>query len=379
MLKWVQSGISAVTGMAEPEYGPEYIHSITDTVKDKQPFTEATAEDFKWQKPESTNVETQTFYFTDLNQGLIGFAQVIHSNIIGMITTAQFTFKIYNTKTAEQIWTSTKLEDFVIKGANIYAKNLSIELSEDGSTFHIVSKVNPESEVDLTITKVAPAAKIGKDGTTIYGDNIEEPWGTMRHVFWPRNTVTGEIKSTKEGSSTGQTFKIDGKSMFVMAMQGMKPHHAAAKWNFLNFQGEKASVVLMEFTTPKSYASTTVSVAFVSSDEGIIATSVKNDCKHLNTKPDGEVGWDVPQALEFDLHGVNTSNEPVEAKITGDLILVERVDVMAEIPQFVKNIVSGVAGTKPYVYQFWNDFTLEVGDIKETSIGYAETTFITLE
>ncbi|CDR46496.1 CYFA0S23e01574g1_1 [Cyberlindnera fabianii] len=386
MLKWVQGGISAVTGIAEPEYGPDHIHSITETVKDKQPFTEATREDFHWIAPSYTNVETQTFYFTDLKKGLLGFAQVIHSNVVGVHTTAQFTFKIYNTNTKQQIWTSTKLEDFVIKGNNFYAKNLQIELANDKDEYRLISKVNPESIVDLTFTKLAPAAKIGTNGTTVYGPSLEDQWGTMRHLFWPRNNVKGSIKSTDPESGKETEFDIDGKSMFVMAMQGMKPHHAAATWNFLNFHGEKLSCVLMEFTTPKSYASTKVTLAFVANDEGIVCASINNDSLHQKIQPDEEVGWPKPSAIEFDIHGVDPAatdaevaegKKTVEAKVSGDLTLIERVDVMAEIPQFVKNIVSGVAGTKPYIYQFWEKMSIECGDVKESGLGYVETTFIT--
>jgi hypothetical protein len=376
MLKWVQGGISAVTGIAEPEYGPEFIHSITDSVKDQEPFTEATDEDFEWLNPSSTNVETQTFYFDDLDQGFIGFAQVIHSNVIGLHTTAQFTFKIFNTKSGKQIWTSTKLEDFMIRGNNFYAKDLAIELEND--IYHIVSNVTEESKVDLYFKRLAPASKIGKDGTSIYGDNVEEPWGTMRHVFWPRNEVHGSIKSTDPETNEYKEFEIKGLSMFVMALQGMKPHHAAASWNFLNFHSKNVSAVVMEFTTPKSYASTKVSIAFVSNDNGILSVSVNNDVNHLGVNID-EVGWPQPSGIEFNLHGVDSKNKDIsrDVKIYGDLKLIERVDVMHEIPAFVKNIVSGVAGTKPYIYQFWNDMTIEFGDFKETSIGYVETTFIT--
>lgn len=368
-----------MTGIAEPEYGPEYIHSITDSVKNKQPFTEATREDFEWLSPGSTNVETQNFYFTDIDAGYTGFAQVIHSTIVGIHTTAQFTFKIYNNKTKEQIWTSTKLEDFVIKGNNFYAKNLQIELSEDGTEYHLISRVTEESIVDLTFNRLAPAAKIGKDGKTVYGDNIEEPWGSMRHVFWPRNKVTGEI------ITSGTTIKINGYSLVIMALQGMKPHHAAASWNFLNFHSKSVSAVVMEFTTPKSYAATKVSLAFIANDEGIIAVSVNNDIVHQKVEID-EIGWPKPNAIEFNLHGVDpkatdeevaSNAKPVEVKVYGDLHLMERVDVMHEIPAFVKNIVSGVAGTKPYIYQYCDDLTIEVGDVKETSIAWVETTFIT--
>ena len=50
MLKWIKGGISAVTGMAEPEYGKDYIHSVADRVKNKQPYRETSREDFFWQQ-----------------------------------------------------------------------------------------------------------------------------------------------------------------------------------------------------------------------------------------------------------------------------------------------------------------------------------------
>jgi len=40
--------------------------------------------------------------------------------------------------------------------------------------------------------------------------------------------------------------------------------------------------------------------------------------------------------------------------------LIEKVDVMAEIPAFVKAVVSYVAGTKPYIYQWLNPATLKI-------------------
>lgn len=381
MFKWVQGGLSAVTGIAEPEYGPDYIHSVTDSVRDSQPFSKATLEDFHWVAPNFTNVETQTFYFTDLEKGLLGFAQVIHSNVVGIHTTAQFTFKVFNTKTGKQTWTSTKLEDFVIKGENFYAKDLKIEYDDASRSFHVVSNVNEDSIVDLTFVRVVEPTKIGKDGTTYYGDDVENPWGIMRHVFWPRNKVTGSIKTAQE------TFEIDGYSMFVMAIQGMKPHHAAATWNFLNYHSKDHSVVVMEFTTPKSYATTKVSVAIISNNEKVIATSIDNEVIHEKTHVDEEIGWPEPNAITFKLNGIDTAatDEEIKSqtfkkfntKVSGDLTLIERVDVMNEIPTFVKNIVSGVVGTKPYIYQYWNPMTLEINDdIKETSTGYVETTFI---
>lgn len=373
MLKWVQSGLSAVAGTAEPEYGREAIHPITDTVNNESKcYRETTIEDFGWIQPTSTNVETQTFYFSCLKTGYLGFAQVIHSNVMGVHTTAQFTFRLFNFKGKEKdnLWTSTKLEDFRCEGSNFYANELSIELDKDNTLYRLKSSVNKDSVVDLTVVKLVPGVIFGENGTTYYGDDLANPWGSMRHLFWPRCSVTGTVKSGDK------VFEIEGFTMFVMAMQGMKPHHAAKAWNFLNFQSESHSAVQMEFTTPRSYANTKVNIAILTSNDKILSCSVNNEIVHENAEVD-EVGWPVPKSITFNFEGVSDDNKKVVGKVHGALkTLVERVDVMAEIPQFIKNIASGVAGTRPYIYQFCNDMEIEIDGTKESGVSYSEATFI---
>lgn len=373
MLKWVQSGLSAVAGTAEPEYGREAIHTVVDTINngDCPVSRDTTIADFNWLHPDYTNVETQTFYFLDLTSGYTGFAQVIHSNLMGLKTTAQFTFRLYNNKTGAEdehcVWTLTALENFRTDGSNFYADGVSIEHSGD-DTFVLKSTVNAESEVNLTMKRLTPGVIFGKDGLTYYGDDVNAPWGSMRHVFWPRCSVTGTIK-LKNG-----TVDINGYTMFVMAMQGMKPHHAAKAWNFLNFQSDDFSAVQMEFTTPVSYALTKVNVAILTDKNLIIATSIDNEIVHEDAEQD-DVGWNVPKAITFNFKG--SDGKLTVATVSGPIkALVERVDVMAEIPQLIKNIVSGIAGAKPYIYQFCNTLTLEYDGKKVPGTAFNEVTFI---
>ncbi|KAK6457511.1 oxidative stress survival, Svf1-like protein [Scheffersomyces xylosifermentans] len=381
MLKWVQSGLSAVAGTAEPEYGKEAIQPVTEAiVKGEVPVSrETTIEDFHWSELGSTTVETQTFYFTDLKNGFAGFAQVIHSSIMGVHTTAQFTFRLFHwdeNKTTDNIWTSTKLIDFRTEGANFYAQNLSIELDKENTTYKLKSSVTEESVVELTVTRLVPGVIFGKNGTTNYGEDRENPWGSMRHLFWPRCTVVGTVTTPK------QTFDISGYTMFVMALQGMKPHHAAKSWNFINFHSPNYSALQMEFTTPVSYGCTKVNVGVISSNDKILHTSVNNVVVHEDLKEDETVGWFVPQSIIFKYLEDKKEEEPkdddkVVGSVSGKLTtLVERVDVMAEIPQMIKTIVNNVAGAKPYIYQYCNDFEIEIDGKKESGVGFSEVTFI---
>jgi Svf1-like N-terminal lipocalin domain len=105
---------------------------------------------------------------------------------------------------------------------SFFADGCAVELSEDGRTFTIKSATNEASLVNLKITQVAPGFKAGKDGTSYFGTDMKNPWGSMRHVFWPRCKAEGTI-TTKDGA-----IDFTGRALFIHALQGMKPHHAGA-------------------------------------------------------------------------------------------------------------------------------------------------------
>ena len=70
-----------MAGTQEPIYGPSAIRSVAQEAEAaKTPYTELTRNDLKWQEMDTTNVETQTFYFV-ADSGHIAIAQVIYNNI----------------------------------------------------------------------------------------------------------------------------------------------------------------------------------------------------------------------------------------------------------------------------------------------------------
>jgi hypothetical protein len=183
-------------------------------------------------------------------------------------------------------------------------------------------------------------------------------------------------------AENGEPVKIDfsGSAMLVMALQAMKPHHAAAKWNFVNFQGPTMCAVMMEFTTPPSYGSSKVNVSGIVTDGEIIAASTCGTVEHLKTQLDEEAGWPEPTDAKF-VWKSSKHGKDVEAVIEGPLgDRIDRVDVMAEVPAFIKKIASSAAGTKPYIYQYSKQMTLKVkiGDrvIEEEGKFFGEATYI---
>lgn len=258
---------------------------------------------------------------------------------------------------------------------NFYAENCAVELSADGNTYTIKSMTNQSSIVNLTITRKAPGFQVGKDGKTYYGTDPKNPWGSMRHAFWPQNNLEGSIM-TKEGP-----VDFAGKCLFIHALQGMKPHHAAAKWNFCDFMSPTFSAIMMDYTTPPSYGSTVVNVGGLVKDGEILCAGSSNTVTHTDVKGDSENDWPEPGAVKFTWTGKTKDGKPVEAILEDSLgERIDRVDVMAEVPGFVKNIVAAAAGTKPYIYQYARPMTLKVktGDEETSEQGtlFMEATFI---
>ena len=265
----------------------------------------------------------------------------------GIRTSSQFNCKIFS-EDKNHLWCSTTLDNVDISADknNFYADDLAVELSEDGNSYTIKSANDERAIVNLTISKAAPAWHAGTTGKTLFGTDLENPWGSMRHAFWPRCRAEGTI-TTKDGA-----VDFAGKALHIYCLQGMKPHHAAASWTFADFQGPTYSAIMMQFTTPPSYGSTTVNVACIAKDDNLIMANSSGTSTHISVRDDPENEWPEPETANFTWKGETKDSKAVEGVIEGPLgVRTDKVDVMAEVPVFLKKIVGGVVGTKPYIYQ----------------------------
>lgn len=267
----------------------------------------------------------------------------------GIHTTCQFNSKVfYLDESKPHLWCSTPLhnQDFSEDKTNFYADDCAVELSEDGTSYTIKSMNDQRSIVNIKVTRTAPGFVAGKSGKTLYGTDLSNPWGSMRHAFWPRCVAEGTI-TTPDGP-----IDFSGKAFYAFALQGMKPHHAAANWTFADFQSPSYSAVMMQFTTPPSYGTTTVNVGGIAKDGELVCAGVANEAVHTKSKPDSENEWPEPEELRLTWNGTTKDGKTVEAILEGPLeTRLDKVDVMAEVPGFVKKIVAGAAGTKPWIYQ----------------------------
>lgn len=141
----------------------------------------------------------------------------------GLHVTAQFNTKVlFHAREKAPLWASDPIPSwsFGEDKTSFLSDQCQVRLSDESDSYSIKSSLNQSSKVDLKVVRLAPGFVAGKDGTSYFGPDQQNPWGSMRHAFWPRCKVEGTI-TTSSG-----VIDLTGLGSFVHALQGMKPHHA---------------------------------------------------------------------------------------------------------------------------------------------------------
>jgi len=318
--------------------------------------------------------------------------------------TIQFTFKIFNPKTGDKLWKSVNVTNFVTPPPGLdkhssKSDQYSITYktnpgSDTPESYSIRANLDNEVQISLEFVRSAsiPGFKIGKGpkgGFSYFGTDQAKPDGYVVHRFWPRVNVKGIIVAK------GKALSVNGPGMFVNAIQGMRPNLVASRWNFGYFQSDEhggVSAILMDFVTTDDYGKAGSGSGFVTTSVGTVVVGGKlaavtaetkwggeaypedstiiSRALHLNPQLDPDTSYAAPTGLTFRLAGpsiVADAPGTVDATLTVDLGnpqaykgLVEKVDVLAEIPYVIKTVVNYVAGTKPYIYQWQNPASIVI-------------------
>ncbi|KAJ7707702.1 oxidative stress survival Svf1-like protein [Mycena rosella] len=353
----------------------------------KEAFGQLEAKDTEWLCPGGFSTETQVFY-TIGDDGTFLICQIIHSAVGVWYPTIQFTCKVYDPKSKDKTWRrSSKADEFSVT-------HKSAPDSEYPESYTIRANLSTDLQISLEVSrpKLIPGFKIGqgeKGGYSYFGPDPLKP----------------------------EAISIQGPGMFIHAIQGMRPNLVASSWNFANFQSPQqggVSAIQMEFKTLENYGrkgstsgGVVVSIGSLVVGDKLAAVTaethwpdeesspdaaIKSRAVHLKPYSDTETGYQAPSELAFEWAAPSLLAESpgaYAAKVQVDVGdnehpkgLVEKVDVLAEIPRVIKLAVNYVAGTKPYIYQWLNPATLtligpEAGQSAEIEgTLYAEATFI---
>lgn len=274
-------------------------------------------------------------------------------------------------------------------------------------TYTVSAKYNDSIQVQFTVERCprAPGWKIGSDprgGLTYFGAQTGKPSaspdltagydGYVVHRFWPRCTVKGTV--IHKGAAKDLS---GGRAIFIHAIQGMRPNLIASRWNFANFQtvpsspdGEDpdgVSLTLMELTTVAGMgygAPSKVTVGSVVVNDRLVAVvagpkmipTVEAEATHQEPLIlDPETEYRAPSSIKYDWQGPSLLAVPDGTAAVANALpatkaelifqaadeqakdgsyttngLIEKVDVMAQIPYLVKKVIAAVAGARPYIY-----------------------------
>lgn len=395
-------------------------------VQNVWPVTESTAgqgfgrlsdDDTKWACTTGQGFKTETqVWYTILPDGAWVMVQVIwsYTGIMFVPATSQMTFKYYNPTTKQATWKSVNVGSWKPDGRGCKSDHFDIKHTGTAAgeeSYAITANLDKTVQITATFTRPsdAPGFKYGqgeKGGFSYLGKDKTD--GFVIHRFHPLVQSTGTLVLD------GKVIDLAGEACFIHAIQGMRPDSLASRWNFAFFTsgGGKAEsklgkvrAISMEFATTDSYGPkgaksgrTVVSVGAVYSSalgQPLIAvgqTSVPTDpsafpsksgevcsATQLNPIKDSFTGYSAPGGIEFAWAGKQTEGGKgqVEAKVHVDKLgitdgeggLIEKVDVLAEIPYVIRKTLAAVTGTKPYIYQYLNPTTLNVKvDGEETPV-----------
>jgi len=195
----------------------------------------------------------------------------------------------------------------------------------------------------------------------------------------------------------------------------MRPNLVASSWNFLDFQSDElggVSFIQMEFTTTDAHGRTGSGSGYVTTNVGSLvindklvsvsgetkwpgeksSTALYSRAEHKETHYDPDTSYKPPRILSFTFDGQTLDKESLNASLEVDVGtqdapkgLIQKVDVLAEIPYVLRKFVNVVAGTKPYIYQWNNPGVLSVsgptsllgsGKAEIKGICYNEATYL---
>ncbi|CAB4394175.1 oxidative stress survival, Svf1-like protein [Rhizophagus irregularis] len=346
------------------------LHVAGDLAKDSL-YSDVAPKDLEWTLASGSSTETQTFYLAT-NEGHFAFVQMIHSNIGLWNPTIQFTSRFFGN--GVNTFKSVNMTNFTLSPdrRSASANNMSIKLNPECNKY-AVNLTHKELIVSFEFERIDRGFKIG-GGKTYFGQDKSS--GFVEHKFWPKGNVKGNMVVD------GRAFDVTGVGLFVHAIQGMRPHLIASRWNFVNFQSDVASLSMCEFETTPNYGSKKINQGSLVVNNKLVGVSVKNMAQFLETSLDPETKYKVPTKIKYTWEGKTLETDEdfsafLEIKLD---VLMDKIDVLNEVPYFLKKIVQAFVA-KPYVYQWFNEAEahVKIGENEElTAKGklFSECSFI---
>ncbi|KAJ3219309.1 putative cell survival pathways protein [Dinochytrium kinnereticum] len=318
-------------------------------------------DDLKWVMEPSSTTEGQTFYMT-LDNGVFMFVQAVYSTM-GLSPSVQLTIKIYNlpggkekTKALSFGGGSFKLSEDRL---SVDCEQISIKFDSNTLQYRVVFNASSDCTMDFTFKPESEFFKVNDGRFLFTGDPAG---GYVSAQFLPRASISGSM------TIDGKPYDLSGLGLYCHAIQN-KPQ-CIGKWNFINFQGKDASMMIYEFEMPadSGYAFDVISVGAIVKDKRILAVTTDNRVIHTKREYDDFSGYQIPEEVNLTWNGTTTNgtNKPIKVEITQECkTMYAKIDVLSELPFLLRKFIQTFI-TSPFLYQWVEDLTAKVTVGEET-------------
>ncbi|KAI8853374.1 oxidative stress survival, Svf1-like protein [Chytridium lagenaria] len=321
--------------------------------------TKVELDDLKWVLEPSSTTEGQTFYFT-LDNGIFMFVQAVYSTM-GLSASVQLTTKIYNlpgggekTKAISHGGGSFKVSEDRL---SVECEQITIKLDPQTLQYHVVFNAASDCTMEFTFVPESDYFKVNDGRFFFTGDAAG---GYVAAQFLPRARITGSL------TVDGKKHDLSGLGLYCHAIQN-KPQ-CVGKWNFINFQGKDATMMIYEFEMPadNGYAFDIISVGAIVKDKKLLAVTLDNRAIHTKKEYDDFSGYNIPTEVAVSWNGLTTdgTNKPIKVEITQECNnMYAKIDVLSELPFLLRKFIQAFI-TAPFLYQWVENITtkLIVGD-----------------
>ncbi|KXN69400.1 hypothetical protein CONCODRAFT_79327 [Conidiobolus coronatus NRRL 28638] len=357
--------------------GPIVIPAKDRIAKGQPYYTPLTEKDLTWKVPNNAATETQSFYFVTEDNKFM-FFQLAFA-VVGWIHNVQISYNIIDTDKSQFKTITCSSSSFKTSSDKLSAEcdNLAYERTADPKTGLSIYKVHfkPPSGLQGEFTFICSdnGAQIGADGTSYVGTN--QPSGAVKHGLLYSNQVQGHVAAI-DGDLKGRLYQLNGQGLFVHATIGDKPYSVLSTSYFTYFRGKDTNLLSLQYFPPSKYNySGAIDVTVVYKEGRLFTITAESELTRLDNIKDPDTELSTPKRvnLKFDSYGIKDGKLDTEAAklgfelSTNELKLYDRVDVISNLPYFIRKIIQAFI-TKPYIYEYFQPATLSISNGEQTEV-----------
>ena len=270
--------------------------------------------------------------------------------------------KLTDENTSCSLQTSSILMKIIGNSSEINSTSMETENEKNNNfSFKINYSITPATatrpspfSLDLEFEPLCAPFQVN-DGKIHFGAGKTD--GFIEMKFIPQGKCRGTIKID------GKSFDFKGVGVCLRQYQGVKPHVTTKRWNCSYFCENVTkidqpirSLFMIQMQSSPAYNGEVINYGYYFDGKKLRAvTSKDNEIIYSKIKCDRETGYCVPEHFDYRWNGVDMEGKLFKAVVSGTpSSRIARIDLLENLPMFLRKIVESLCPARPYIYQTLN-------------------------